>query len=272
MVDFLKKELALKDWIKVRASLDGTQSFLTWSGSIYGVVPGEPKKHLFQMLGMNVARFILNSDESWDFTSREINFYLDPNTGEILDRWQNPWTGKILPVVHVANNPVQGHFKADQTFPAMVADEITTFVLDLFARYPNPLAEDAKFAPYSPQKVYQATELFKLSVPTADLANSELVAIPKLILAWDRIGPWLPWMKMCDRPGYLIYSAGGNKVSSFNQLPQLLQDEINNRSPLYRHAPRTKLAKENCTSWKYFAQHFDAYILQERFPIFESED
>lgn len=41
-------------------------------------------------------------------TGRELTYYLDPVTGEKLTTWDNPWTGeKNLPVVHIANDPVQ---------------------------------------------------------------------------------------------------------------------------------------------------------------------
>jgi len=32
--------------------------------------------------------------------------YLNLQTGEILNRWQNPWTGETVGVIHVANDPV----------------------------------------------------------------------------------------------------------------------------------------------------------------------
>ena len=270
MVDFTQEEFEPKDWVKVRASTDGQQSFLTWKGSIYAFVPGEPKKHLFQIVGMSVARCLPQPDDSWDFTSRELTFYLDPSTGEKLDRWKNPWTDEVVPVVHVANDGVQGHFK--RRFPAIVQPDITTFVFDLFSSYPNPLADDAKFAEYSPQPLYQAAELFKLTVPTAELRNPQIISVSKVMLAWDRIGPWLPWMKMGDRVGYLIYSAWGGKVASWTELPQVLRQEIETRVPLYKNAPKRKLDRDDITSWKYFKQHFDAYLRSEIFPVPEPEE
>jgi len=258
-----------KDWVKVRSSLDGTQTFLTWTGSIYAFVPGEKRKRLFKMVGMSVSRCIGKQEESWDFTSRELTYYLEPSTGEILQRWGNSWTGEALSVMHVANSPVQGHFKGE--FPAQVEGNSTTFVFDLFPTYPNPLAEDPKFADYSPNPTYQAAELFKLTVPTEDLLNSELPSVSKLNLSWDRIGPWLPWMKMGDRPGHLIYSAYGSKVNGFNDLPQLLQNEINTRVPVYKNAPASIIDKEDMTSWTYFKQHFEAYLSGDTFPVPEAD-
>ncbi len=265
------REFDVKDFVKVRSSLDGQPSYLTWSGSIYAFIPGEGRKLLFKMVGMNVSRCIAADENSWDFTSRELTYYLDPNTGEILDKWENPWTGEELTVVHVANNPVQGHLKG--SFPAHVHDDITTFWFDLFPIYPNPLAADARFMEYSPQPTYQAVELFKLAVPTEDLSNPEINSVTKLFLSWDRIGPWVPWMKMGDRAGHLIYSGTGVKVKDFTELPQLLQDEINTRIPVYKNAPVPPLDEEaDITSWTYFQKHFDAYLAGERFPLPEPEE
>lgn len=261
----ITQDFDAKEWVKVRSALDGTSRFLTWNGAIYSFVPNEPKKRLFKIVGLSVSRCIADTDSGWKFTSRELTYYLDPNTGEILHKWENPWTGEIVPIMHVANNPVQGYFKG--IFPAKVEGEITTFVFDLFPSYPNPLAEDSRFIDYSPNPNYQAAELFKLTVPTAELFNTELVSVSKLILSWDRIGPWLPWMKMGNKPGNLIYSATGLKVNSFEELPQLLQDEINTRLPLYKDAAKTQLDTEDMSSWTYFKHHFDAYLAGERFPL-----
>ena len=270
MVNLTKKLLEAKDWVKVRATTDGQQSFLTWQGSVYSFIPGEPKQHLFQIVGMSVARCIPKPERGWDFTSRELTFYLDPETGEKLDTWKNPWTNEVLPVVHVANNPVQGLFS--RPMPALVDEELTTYKFDLFTSYPNPLADDPKFAEYSPQPIYQAGELFKLTVPTADLQNPETTSVSKVMLAWDRIGPWLPWMKMGDRSGNLIYSAWGGKVANVGELPLLIQDEINTRVPLFKNAAKSILDKDDVTSWIYFKQHFDAYLKREKFPLYEPED
>ncbi|QLE55491.1 DUF1838 domain-containing protein [Nostoc sp. TCL26-01] len=260
------QELDAVQWVKTRSSLDPNQStFLTWTGKIYAFIPGEKRKLLFKMLGVSVSRCIPTEEGSWDFTSRELTYYLNPENDEILRKWENPWTGQIVPVIHVANNPVQGHFQGK--FPAQIEGDTTTFVFDIFPTYPNPLAEDANFAEYSPYPTYQAAELFKLSVPTADLFNSDLLSVSELKLSWDRIGQWLPWMKMSDRPGNLIYSAFGSKVKGLTDLPQLLQDEINTRVPLYKQAPKAFIEGEDMTSWLYFQKHFQSYLAGEIFPL-----
>ena len=260
-----------RDWVKVRNSTNGEQAFLTWSGSVYAFLPDEPKKHLFNIVGMNVSRCLDKHDGRWDFTSRELTFYLDPETEEILHSWENPWTGETLTVMHIANNPVQGRQPFQGQYAAKVDGDFTTFVFDLFSSYPNPLAEDDRFIAYSPQKLYQAVELFKLTVPTQELRNPNTTSISTVILGWERLGPWVPWMKMGDRAGQLIYSASGRKIAGFEELPQLLQEQINSRIPVYRSAPQVLLDSENITSWRYFKRHFDAYLAGEQFPLPDQE-
>jgi len=260
-----EKLLDVSCWVKTRNSLSSQATFLVWTGSVYSLVPNEKRKHLFKIVGISVSRCIPQEDNSWDFASRELTYYLDPQTNQVLHRWKNPWTGETLPVVHVSNNPVQGLFKHD--FPAIVDEKTSTFVFNLFSHYPNPLAEDLRFLDYSPQPIYQATELFKLTVPNKELFDPKTLEVSQVILSWDRIGPWVPWMKMGDLPGQLIYSAHGKKVKKVENLPQWLQDELNNRLPLYKDAPKSIIDSENITSWKYFKKNFDAYLAGEQFPL-----
>ncbi|MBD1911782.1 MULTISPECIES: DUF1838 domain-containing protein [unclassified Leptolyngbya] len=265
------RDFDAQHWVKTRSSLDPNQSnFLAWTGAIHALIPGEKKIRLFKMVGVSVSRCIPAEEGAWDFTSRELTYYLHPETGEVLQQWENPWTGELLTVMHVANNPVQGYFKGK--FPAQVYEDSTTFVFDIFSTYPNPLATDPKFADYSPNPTYQAVELFKITVPTDELLNPEILTVSKLQLYWDRIGPWVPWMKMGDRPGQLIYSAYGGKVNGLDKLPQILRDEINTRVPLYKQAPQSYLEGEDSTSWLHFQKYFDAYLARERFPLPQPEE
>jgi hypothetical protein len=266
-VTTIRRQFSAREFVKVRAATDGEQSFLVWQGALYSLVPEEPKRHLFNFVGMSVARCPQTPEGDWDFTSRELLFYLDPQSDEIVHRWQNPWTEETVPVIHVANSPVQGHFGQNRAFPAEVTGDITTFTFNLFPFYPNPLADDLNFTDYSPQTHYQAVELFKLTVPTADLEDPVTTTVSRLLLSWERIGPWLPWMKMGNRPGQLIYSASGHKVSDFTALPLLLQTQLNERLPLFKQAATQKLDVEDMTSWEYFKHNFQAYLRGEEFPL-----
>lgn len=165
--------MGVQQLIRARCSTDGADIYTEWTGSVYSFVPQEKQRKLFGFLGMNVAR-CLQDKQGWFLTSGELSFYLDPQTGKVLDKWQNPWTQEVVPVVHVANNLVQ--IKFGRKFPVAITGSNATVVQDVMLTYPNVLAS-SKFKDYSPEPLYQAAELFKITLPVQDLRSKAATAV-----------------------------------------------------------------------------------------------
>jgi len=139
-----------------------------WHGRAYSRVPGEADKLLFLVEGMNVRQCGTVTDpqrgEGYRLVSREILLYKDAETGEVLEEWENPWTGETVEVVHVTNDPVNGRPTFERTAdgePYRVGLSKKnnawwmTITVPLF--YPNPLGGD--YQPYV-GGTYHATEMF----------------------------------------------------------------------------------------------------------------
>ena len=254
----------LEDFIRIRCSTDGEDVFIAWTGHAYAYLPGERPTRVFDLVGMNVAS-CRQGKQGWELSSRELMLYLDPETGERLERWDNPWTEKTVPVVHVANDPVQMKL-GTRGFSYEVAGGVARFGLDVPLFYPNALADDPKLAAFSPQKNYQAGEFFVLMAPAEQVADSDRESVEWMSLSWHRISPWLPWMAMGERPGRLVFSADGAKLETFEDLPGALRREIETNSPSYAHAPSCWIDAPNETSWSYFERHLQDYLAGESFP------
>jgi Protein of unknown function (DUF1838) len=253
---------AIDEVVRIRCATDGSEITTTWTGSVYAFIPGEKQQRLFDVVGMNVAR-CLRDEAGWRLTSRELMYYLDPANGRRLDVWANPWTGETVPVMHVANALVQMPLGSA---PLVRTGPWTTVAIDVPLFYPNRLATDEATKPYSPELSYQAGEFFSLTADAAAAANPALAEVPEMMFVWLRVSPWLPWMKMGDRPGRIVVSARGRKTS-YALLPALLRDEIEERLGRFRHAPACVVDAPNESSWTYFAAHLDAYRATARFPI-----
>ena len=245
----------LRELIRVRCSTDGEDQWTVWQGKLFSFVPGRRPELLFDLVGANVARCAKDSRNRWFITSRELMYYLDPETGERVDRWRNPLTTEEVPVVHVANDLVQSILRGSPDITT--SGPLATLRIDIPLFYPNALFRDANLKPYSPMRMYQAAESFGLVTTTAAL--SERSPSAPMSFTWHRLGPWLPWMNMGRRPGILFYSADGSKVSSYEQLPALIRQEIDARLPRYRNAPRCYVRRKNVTSWSYFSEQLEAY-------------
>ncbi len=249
--------------VRMRCAHDGRDVVMTWTGDVYAFVPDERPRHLFAVVGMNIARCVRDGGH-WHLTSRELMLYLDPEVKRRVDEWKNPWTSEVVPVVHVANRLVQN--RLDGRVTMAVAAGLATITFDIPLFYPNPLAADDAAREFSPAANYQAGEFFTFTTPVAAIEDSTSPSVPVLAFTWHRIGPWLPWMAMGQRAGHLIYIARGRKLSGIAELPAPLRDELV-RLPLFGSAPRCLVAAKNETSWTYFLRHLAEYRARRRFPL-----
>lgn len=254
-----KKVLDLNDvndnmtaYLKARGSLDSTEEVVFYDeGYVYAIQPELPIKMLFRFQMYNIARFIPNDSGVTQLT-REMLVYEDPETGLILRNWYNPFTKDSVEVFHVWNDPVnvllkKGRFSVD--YVRMDAGRIC-FNIDLPLFYPSALKKK-DWPQNSRSDMYQAMEMFQFFVNEKDL-NSKKVKNATCDISWTRISDFLPWMRMGDKPGHLVFSSRGWKLKAgWDGLPQQVKDIVMQEHPEYRHAPDTYMSP-NMTSWKYF--------------------
>lgn len=253
---------------KMNCSLnEGEPVFYWWQGSAYSRVPGEKDRLLFNVEGTNLRTCKNFEDEDrgrgFRSVSREVLFYKDPETNEILRTWSNPWTGEDVEVMHVANDPVNMRgpmyaFSADGKpvgFNATIVGNrvFTTGEAPLF--YENPLAGD--YQEYVGNK-YHAMEALNAYVYKDDLLDGDKAKLEKYVLSWARFSDWLPWMKMRSRTGMMVFTTVGGRVDSYDDLPESLKDEIEKNHPTYKEPPPIDDDRPNVTSWEDFKTQMEA--------------
>jgi hypothetical protein len=245
----------LKRFLKARANLDGKDSVFWWKGYVYSYIPGQASQRLFLIEGYNIAR-IENHPDGYRMITREVTFYSDPVSGDILERWHNPLNGRDVQVIQVWNDPVNQEFRYNGPRGpfAVPAEDLgngtTCLYFDVLLAYPSPLPR-SQYPLNSQSDLYQGAELFQFFVDTTQLNDPTTTDIA-CSNSWTRFGPWLPWMEMGDCPGNLIYQCRGAKLSNgFASLPQHIQDYVMQHQPKYAEAPR-EFVTPNETSWTYF--------------------
>ena len=245
---------------------DGAEKTYLWQGRAYARRQGEPDKLLFGLLGMNVRPCVTVTNDQgqsgYRMVSREIMLYLDPKTGEILRQWDNPYTGDTVEVIHVANDPVNSRaanfgYGRDGKVARMPIEQVGDYWqmnIEVPLFYHNVLA--GNYQKYV-GGTYHATELFNFYGPHKDLLDDSLTSINPGV-SWVRIAQWLPWMEMNGRDGLMYFNAQGSKLQQWDDLPDLLREEIAARYPDYRHAPPGDDQRPNETSWTVFKKALDA--------------
>lgn len=87
-----------------------------------------------------------------------------------------------------------------------------------------------------------------------DATDSEL---QDTLISWVRISRWLPWMKMGDRDGLVVFHTAGMRLDSWEQLPEVVRREVDTRYPSYKAPPPLDDLRPNETSWTVFKKFID---------------
>ncbi len=224
----------------------GHYEYGVWRGKVYGRVAWEVDRYLFDIVGVNTRRCPTVVDPQrgtgYRLVSREFMFFLEPGTQTILNVWQNPYTGKEVKVIPVANDPISfppvlpyDKNRNPYVFPGEVRGEYVFRSVQARLFYPNPLGGGFDKAVGG---FVQGMEIYTHFVRKAELLTDAETPVQNLHLAWHRFSDWTPWMEMGDIPGYLIYSTYGWRVKKVEDLPKILKDAMETEEfALYREPP-----------------------------------
>ena len=258
-LDLSSPEGNLRGFLKARASLDGEDTVTWFTGNVHAWIPGGKHTHLFGFEGYNVSR-VAEADGGYDLLTREAVFYLDPETRQILEKWKNPFIDDEVGVTHVWNDPVNQPLRLDGPrgpfhVPVTGIGDDVFFNLDIFLAYPSPLPR-AQFPENSQGDLYQAVELFQFYAKRSEIENESVLSAEAKV-SWTRIAPWLPWMRMGDRPGQLVYHCRGSKLpGGYQDLPEWIKAYVESNDAKFASAPR-EFTQPNETSWTYFRKQLE---------------
>lgn len=275
------------DRLRIRAKIscslvEGRPTLYWWSGRMYSRVSGERDRLLFNVHGMNVRQCRIKVDPVRGFcyrsVSREVMLYLDPVTNEVVRKWLNPWTGREVDVVHVANDPVNMRdWSCSRDNEGRPLDRGESIVIKggllleggdaarLF--YANPLAGD--YQEYV-GGAYHAMEFGTTAAIAREALDPEDTELGDAVISWGRISRWLPWMEMGDRDGLVVFHTAGIRLDRWEQLPEVVRREIETNFPAYREPPPLDDSRPNETSWTVFKKFIDAKRAAQRTGAGES--
>lgn len=211
-------------YAKLVGDLDfGKQRFGWFKGKAMGIRKNEKIQDLVGFEGFSFTRLQDLGNGVYQKLLREVGFYTDLKTGEVLENYVNPYTDEEVKVVHIANDPF--NYKVGPFFPKPPAygglnpDDIPDipFVLPwqempdgnvvletgLHLFYKSALQPD-KWPRESSGEFNQVSEMFRYVIRKEDLKNPNLTQID-YTGTWARITPWFPWLLMGQSEGHMTY-------------------------------------------------------------------
>ena len=198
---------------------ESKEKFGDGSGIVHSVRPDEAIRPLMGFEIFSVGRLQKQPDGSFHFLHREVVYYTDLQSGEILTEYVNPFTNEKVKVVPVVNDPWNEHFEEFEPLPPSYGGLIkrdtsnrkpfkadwrmlpngeigNQIAANLY--YPATLQPD-KWPRESSGKMNRVTEVFQTFCSLADAQNPKLTSVESHGV-WTRVTPWLPWMLMGPGP------------------------------------------------------------------------
>lgn len=244
-------------WARLAGNTDMKSTKYGWfKGVVQGVRPGEAVQDLVGFTGFSCARLLPNDGEDGGYKKvlREIGFYTDLKSGEIIEEWTNPYLNEVVKVVPIANDPfnhtITDFYPPPPAYGGLNKDKPPKIPVKLDFRrrdnrlhwfsninlfYPSAL-QPSKWPRESGSPFNQVTETFLYQIDWADIQNPKKTSV-EYDGSWARTTPWLPWMLMGSTPGHCTYQCFMGAHDHIEVIDRRVLDFTEKHFPKFMHAP-----------------------------------
>ncbi len=233
----------------------GEQRFGWFKGKAMGIREGEKVRDICGFEGFSFTRLVDMGNGVYQKLLREVGFYTDLETGEVLETMTNPYTGEEVKVVHIANDPfnykISAFYPKPPTYGTLNKEKVpdVPFLLPwqetpdgnvvletgIHLYYPSALQPD-KWPRESPGKFTRVSEMFRYVIRKENLANPDLTKVD-YTGTWSRITPWFPWLLMDQAEGHMSYICTMGAYDSMDVVSPQVLAYAKKHYPKYFNAP-----------------------------------
>ena len=227
--------------MKLRGDLSGKDFHFAFPGQAWAMIPQERNFKCFRTFGFGSGRYE-KVDEGYRIFSREVLYYLDPDSGEILEEWNNPFLGgRKVDVHHIANDPVNGVFAMKgpgplaPPYPYVSVGDHVAFQWNFFIHHPAAMnRKDYPLHSSGDQDLH--AEMWGMMGRKSDILDDTTSAY--CTMSWSRVADWLPFMEMGNQPGKMVFHSHSMKLMEGPQeLPKPILDYVEKHHSEYLTAP-----------------------------------
>jgi hypothetical protein len=262
-LDLDDPETNFRAMLKLRADLAGKDCLFAFPGQAWAMVPQERNYRCFKTFGIGASR-IEEVKEGWRIYSREVLYYLDPDTGAILETWKNPFLGgREVEVMHIANDPVNGVFARQGNpvlappYPYVSAGDNVVFQWNFFIFKPAELTR-SEYPLYSSGDKDQHAELWGIQGRKSEILDPKITSASS-VTSWSRVAGWLPFMEMGTSPGTMVFHSHSMKLmNGVDDIPRYILDYTEKNYAKYLEAPKEWLGPVMTSSFGEFKKKIDA--------------
>ena len=257
---------------KLWASYADEPVYSAFHGLMFAMVGAERLRPLFGYTGFGNFQAKVLKNGNIRLRGKEVGYFTDPRSGDILEVWDNPYTGERVSVFNFLNDQVRGELSPEMPrfqfgdgadAPTLMNDGTALvredgsvpFILpwqqfggqmslawDYTHRYRNPVTPE-KWPLASTGEFINPSEHFTFSCDLGELEDRSNPCA-RFNCGFSRLSPWWPWMKMGGSgiDGVLFGRMHSHKSNAgFTDIPDKVLAYTERHYPEYL---------EPCTDWE----------------------
>lgn len=241
-------------WMKLRASLEGQDVYFWFTGTLDLAVPGEPIRPVVTVETVILRRSIPQGAGVWHVTDWEASLYRDPVTGTITDELRNPSTGALVRPMHYREGPVTFEYRADAQpqlvglptpfvrkpapfrQPWRVVGDDLWMIKDFYIHGQKQWLDIKEFPAETPATPLNVSSIATMHASLAEVLDPA-VASTRTRYFYQATSDFLPWMRMGQRPGFVVWHEAGKKLFSLAELPAPTRADLERIHPAWFNRP-----------------------------------
>jgi hypothetical protein len=229
---------AVEAWVRLKGDAGGATTFEWVSGSAFGVPADGPSVLLFRMESVTVRRFEKIGPASYIEKNYACRLYRDPQSGEFVDHFLNPLTGRDVVVTSrcsaapaVRYTPDKVELLSDMKFEStalggpMQLEKLSLGDVTVIRRNVR-----AQFVSPSTGELRRELSVDSFTTTPRALANKKLRMLAPAY-HWEAVGGWMADLAMGDRPGRMLWSVFGRNYRTVEALPADFRQALLQRVP-----------------------------------------
>lgn len=235
-----------------------------FKGNVLAYVgPAKRLEPLFGYEGFGMTRTYQIGNYAWRKLHKEVAYYTDLKTGQVIDEWKNPFIDETVKVVQVHNDVVNSTWAPTYSFgvgpkkvsypfkfPWLIMGDNAVVDFGVNTTHEAVLKPE-KWPRESHGNITQVLEAIQLHARLSELVDPNLSYV-QATGSWQRIAPWLPWMLMGQEPGHLFYKTVTRRIpEGISGLPDHIRDYTAKNYPDYFIAP-TEWSEPNVSSYEVY--------------------
>ena len=208
-------EERLQIFLKIVSDLSGAPSHTWASGSLFAWMPGLGGHQICDIHTVTTHR-VVKSAVGWIVLAREGVLFSAIGETTPLPTWPNPFTQAEVSVVPTVNDQVSRRYETPPE--GWVIGSYVGFADNHSSLNPSPMTVE-EYPLYTQRNAFKFVSLRTYYAPISEIQDQNVTSVSTTGVNTS-VSPWLPWMEMGQRQGWLVWQQRLKKATTIDAIPE----------------------------------------------------